>query len=356
MSTIYDVSKEAGVSIATVSRVLNNHPKVDPLLRQRVVSAVQALQYVPSGAARSLATGRTRRVALIIPDITNPFFPELAKGAQDTLDIHGYHLILSNTDDQQDRELRYLQMLSETGIDGLILSPATVLPLKTTSRARDKNASSALMQALQKLNVPVVGVSPEPLSEWADQVTVDEVEAARSAVLHLLNLGHRRIALIGGPEHITVTRDRQQGYRQALAEEQVALDPTLIRYANFRREGGREAMESLLTQGSPPTAVLALNDMMALGALAAIHAANLAVPEDIAVAGIDNIAEAADANPPLTSVSVPRKYEYGRIAAQLLLDRFADPEGVRFAATRKVRISTHLIVRGSTVPGISGGP
>ena len=343
MATIYDVARQAGVSPATVSRVLNGKASVEQTLRARVLSAVEHLNFVPSSTARSLVTKRTQRVALLIPDITNPFYPEITRGAQDALDARNLHLILFNTDDDPLRELRSLGMLSTIGIDGLMLSPAA--PAHTPGRR--KRDQQQLSQALTGLGVPVVSVSPAAPSPQADVVTIDEQGAAEQAVEHLLKLGHTRIALINGPASHQVSLRRRGGYEQALQRAGLPLDGELMLEGDFRRGGGMEAMRALLDAPQRPTAIFAANDLMALGAMAALHQAGLSIPHDLAVIGVDNIAEAADANPPLSTVSIPRLYDYGRIAAQLLIDRLESAQGQ--AEPRLVKLETRLIARESTL-------
>lgn len=343
MATIYDVAKSAGVSPATVSRVLNGKASVEPSLRTRVLAAVESLEFVPSSTARSLTTKRTDRIALLIPDITNPYYPEITRGAQDALDARGYHLILSNTDDNPERELRYINMLEKIGVDGLIISPASPVH----APARRKRDKKQLSERLERLHIPIVSVSPEPPAPNADQVTVDEEGAAERAVQHLIDLGHKRIALINGPREHQVSLRRRAGYERALERAGLGIEAKLMLDADFRRASGHAAMDALLKLTPRPTAVFAANDLMALGAMAAIHHANLRIPQDIAVIGVDNIADALDANPPLSTVSIPRLYEYGRIAANLLLDRLGAERTAH--EPRIIKLETRLIVRESTV-------
>jgi LacI family transcriptional regulator len=343
MATIYDVAKSAGVSPATVSRVLNGKATVEPSLRSRVLAAVEDLHFTPSSTARSLTTKRTDRIALLIPDITNPYYPEITRGAQDALDSRGYHLILSNTDDNPERELRYVNMLEKIGVDGLIISPAS----PAHAPARRKRDMKQLSERLERLHIPIVSVSPEPPSPNADQVTVDEEGAAERAVQHLIDLGHRRIALINGPRDHQVSLRRRAGYERALKRAGIDQDVRSMLDADFRRSSGHDAMAELLRLSPRPTAVFAANDLMALGAIAALHQAKLRIPQDVAVIGVDNIADAADANPPLSTVSIPRLYEYGRIAANLLLDRLGADHAMQ--EPRIIKLETRLIVRESTV-------
>ncbi len=344
MATIYDVSKNANVSVATVSRVLNNNPKVDIVLKKRVLESIRELGFVPNGIARSLKTKRTERIALVIPDITNPFFPEMARGVQDTLETQGYHVILTNTDDDPMREVRYLEMLTKVGVDGLIITPSLPnLSRKTPDFRR-------LEQALKTLSVPVVGISVNAVSPTADHVRTDEELNGEKATEHLLGLGHTEVALIHGPDHSEVSQRRTHGFVRALKNHGLEPNPLFLRNGHAKREGGRTAMQELLALSQRPSAVFAINDVMALGAMGAIHDAGFTLPDDVAMVSVDNIAEAITAYPPLSTMAIPSNYEQGRVAAQLLLERIAqaDPHW----PGRVITLETRLIVRGSTVKGL----
>ena len=345
MSTIHEVAKHAGVSTATVSRVLNANPKVDPELRRRVETAVKELRYIPNGSARSLVTKQTRQVALLISDITNPHFAEIARGAQDVLDERGYQLVLANSDDDQGRELRSLRTLAQASADGLLIAPAMPAGQGT---AAHRAARRQLASELEHFRIPTVGFSPEPVAAHADLVAIDEERAAFRAVEHLLGLGHVRVALINGPEHSSVGHLRSLGYRHALKQFGIALDPSIMIPSNFRREGGYEAMKSFLKVKHMPTAVFAADDLLAIGAVRAIKEAGLRVPKDIAIVCVGNSVEASEVDPPLSAVSVPRGYEFGRIGAQLLLERAAQAASSVWVP-RRITLDTRLIVRASTV-------
>ena len=348
MSTIRDVAKHAGVSTATVSRVLNANPKVDADIRRRVEDSVQKLRYIPNGSARSLVTKQTRQVALLISDITNPHFAEIARGAQDVLDERGYQLVLANSDDNQARELRSLRTLVQASADGLLIVPAMPAGQGTTAH---RVARRQLASELEHFQIPTVGFSPEPVAVHADLVAIDEERAAFRAVEHVLGLGHVRVALINGPEHSSVGHLRSLGYRHALKSFGIALDPSIMIPSNFRREGGYEAMMSLLKQKHIPSAIFAADDLLAIGAVRAIKEAGLRIPTDIAIVCIGNTVGINEIDPPLTAVSVPRGYEFGRIGAQLLLERAAQ-SGTSAWIPRRITLDTRLIVRASTVENL----
>lgn len=348
MPTIYDVATKAGVSTATVSRVLNGHPRVDSVMRQRVTEAVEELQYIPNGTARSLVTKQTRRVALLISDITNSFFAETARGAQDALDERGYQLLLANSDDQPSRELRSLATFAQMGVDGILIEPA--MPSTQSDSAQRANRNK-LSRQLEALGVPVVGFGPDRVTQTADIVTIDEEQAGFKATDHLLGLGHLRIAMINGPAHSAVGSRRAAGYRQALARNSVVFDPDLMISTNFRRDAGFEAMRTILEWTKRPSAVFAADDLIAIGALQALKSAGLRVPQDVAIVCIGDVARTIDTDPALTSVVVPRGYELGRVGSQMLLERIVAKDQEPLSA-RQVVLETRLVVRASTVAGL----
>ena len=349
MATIYDVSKRAGVSTATVSRVVNNNPKVDPRLRQQVLAAMEELRYVPNGSARSLVTKQTRRIALLISDITNPFFAQTARGAQDALDERGYQLLLANSDDQPARELRYLSTFAETGIDGILIEPA--MP-ELQSASGQRSAKRARAQRLEALGLPVVGLTSDLVAAHADTVTIDEEQTAFRVADHLLGLGHREVGMINGPEHSAAGAMRALGYRRALERHGVSYRPELCVFAQFRREAGYDALGSLLSAHPEITAMFAADELIAAGVLQSARDLGRRVPQDLAVACVGDVVLTAETNPQLTVAAHPKGYEFGRIGSQLLLERILAPDGFA-VAPRKIMLETRLIVRGSTVLGMN---
>ncbi len=351
MPTIYDVSKRAGVSIATVSRVVNHNPKVDARLREQVLSAMEELRYVPNGSARTLVTKQTRRIALIISDIANPFFAQTARGAQDALDERGYQLLLANSDDQPARELRYLSTFAETGVDGVLIEPA--MP-DHQSASGQRTVRRALAKALETLNLPVVALSPTHVMPNADTLSIDEEQAAYKAVDHLLGLGHRTIALINGPEHSPVGTRRAMGYRRALERYGLPWRDELVVHTHFGPESGHDAMHTLLGQCPEFTAVFGADVLLARGAMQAAREVGKRVPQDLAVVCIGDSVTSAEHDPPLTVVAHPRGYEFGRVWSQRLLERITAPDPSSLKP-RAIVLETHLIVRASTVLGMGNG-
>jgi LacI family transcriptional regulator len=330
LARMKDVAQRAGVSPSTVSHVINETRFVSQQLRDRVLHAMRELNYQPSAVARGLRTKRTQVIALIIPDITNPYFPEVARGVQDVAEENEYSVILCNTDRMRGRELRFLKALRGQQVDGLILNPSEV--------------TSGDLQDLQDAQIPVVLIGSQIDHLDLDVVMVDNVQGAYDAVSHLIDLGHRRIGLVGGPRAASSGEQRFQGYVRALTDHDIPIDGEIITEGRFTREGGYESMKHLLALQSPPAAVFASSDVMAIGALMAIQEEGLQVPNDVSLVGFDDIAEASTTTPRLTTISQP-KYQTGQVAAQLLFDRV---EGASLGERQKIVLSHQLVIREST--------
>jgi LacI family transcriptional regulator len=305
MATIKDVAAHAGVSVATVSHVVNNTRFVTPELRDRVEAVMQELGYEPNLVARGLRSNRTNLIALIIPDITNPYFPEVARGAQDVVNEHDYVAILCNTDRDTDHERRFLHMLWRQRVEGVILNPAGV--------------TAEELLPLQQGGVHIVLLGHQISYPSFDVVMIDDQQAAREMVSYLITRGHQRIAHLGGSRPNS-GRLRHQGYAQALEEHGLTLDPNLVLDCPWTQKGGYDAIRHLLQRRPLPTAVFAANDLMAIGAMMGIQEAGLRIPDDIAVAGFDNIDEAACVTPALTTIHQP-KYDMGKTLAEILFRR-----------------------------------
>ena len=332
MSTIKDVALHAGVSVATVSHVVNDTRFVSEATRLRVQQAIQALRYVPSAVARSLKSNRTQTVGMMIPNNSNPYFAEIIRGIEDTCYGAGFNVILCNSDDDPLKQSTYVRLLSEKQVDGLIvLSSGSDLGLLDTLRAAP---------------MPQVVVDREIEDLAADLVEVNHEAGGYLATQHLLQLGHRRIACIGGPQTLSSARQRVQGYQRALREGGLPVDGALFRCGDFTSAGGHAAMCELLAVNAlpdRPSAVFASNDLMAIGAICAAAAAGLRIPENLSVIGFDDIALAAFSNPPLSSIVQP-KHQTGELAARLLLERIAQPD----RALQRAILQPTLQVRQST--------
>lgn len=326
MTTIRDVARKANVSVTTVSRVLNSsdHP-VNEETRQRILDAIHELEFSPNAAARQLLKHETRTIGLIVPDIANPYYPEIVKGVETVASELGYTVILCNTHRQLDKTLHYLSVLREKRVDGIIFAGG------------GSEGATGQIQSLKGKNIRMVFIGRHDTA--GPSVKINNVLGARQATTHLVNLGHRRIAHVAGPSVSTTSADRLAGYRQALEEAGIAVDPNLILPGDFRPQSAYGAVAGLFRSGTPrPTAIFAANDLMAVGALKAIKDAGLRVPEDIALVGFDNIDIASFVRPPLTTVAIPM-YEMGVRAMSLMRDRLAgkDTEGEVWLQTELVR-------------------
>ncbi|MDK2928319.1 MAG: LacI family transcriptional regulator [Bacillota bacterium] len=324
---IREVAREAGVSVATVSRVLNRSGYVKAETYQRVIAAIRKLHYVPNGVARSMVRGNTRTIGLILPDITNPYFPMLARGVEDAATAQGYLVILCNTDNNPDTEAMYLAMLREKCVDGLVY----------VSAAPRADHVQEFAQVL-----PVVWVDRPPVGVAGDVVAGDDFLGGYLATRHLISLGRRRIAFISGPPGLMTSEERERGYRLAHKEAGLVPEDTLTAHGDFKFESGRRAMAEILGR-TRPDALFAANDLMALGALEVILAAGCRVPEDIAVVGYDNIVFARLAKPALTSVEQP-SYLIGLTACEVVLERIARRE----LPVQKKLFKPTLVVRASS--------
>jgi LacI family transcriptional regulator len=328
-TTIRDVAAVAGVSPATVSRVLNGKHDVAAELRQRVVGAVTELGYRRNGPARSLRTRAAMVLGLIISDINNPFFTAVVRGAEDQAQLAGYSLVLANADEDVDKEARYLEVAAAEQMAGVLLSPAS---LKRTS-----------IDVLLERGIPVVTLDRRLTGAPVDSVTVNNQQAARAAAEHLIAQGCRRVGFIAGPVQTTTGASRLAGYRAALRAAGRTLDPSLTAYADFRTEGGYAATSHLLRQRRPPDGLLFSNNLMTVGGLRAIAETGLGIPDDIAVVGFDDAIWATALRPPLTVVAQPT-YEIGQTAAKLLLGRVNGDK----RPPRRVVLDAELIVRASS--------
>jgi LacI family transcriptional regulator len=300
--TMKDVAELVGVSIQTVSAVINNKSGITDETRDRVLAAIKLLGYRPYSVARSLRTGQTRTLALIVSDLSNPSFGTMASAAEDYTHRVGYSLTVHNTHDDVDREASYIQSLTQRWIDGVLYVSA-----------EDELSGH---HALEQAGIPSVAIDRIPETYEGPSVTLDNVKAGYIAARHLIDLGHRHIAHISGPVRLRVARERSAGFERALAE--YGIDSAARDEGNWTCDSGYVAMQRILKLPSHPTALFAANDRMAIGAMQAISEAGLAVPGHISVIGLDDIEVAAYQNPPLTTVR-QSFVELATLAIQLLL-------------------------------------
>lgn len=331
MVTIKDVAREAGVSVATVSRVLNGSGPVSEQTGQRIREVAGRLRYVPHGGARSLITRKTQTLGVLLPDLYGEFFSEVIRGMDDTAQRHGYHLLISRS--HADRHGINTAMRAMRGrVDGVVaMSP-------------DIDAES-LLDAPATL--PIVLLCSMPRGTGADSLTIDNCTGSKAMVSHLIGLGHKRIAIIKGAPRNYDAAERMRGYRLALQQAGITPDPSLVCEGGFTESGGYVAALALLKVTPRPTAIFAANDSMAIGALSALRESGVRVPEDIAVAGFDDIPLARYMDPPLSTVRVPT-YDLGARAVEILLHGLRNKND----HTRQIElVSTELVVRRSCGAG-----
>jgi LacI family transcriptional regulator len=314
MANMKDIAKIARVSLGTVSHVLNNSARVREPLRKRVLDAVQAAEYQPSQLARGLRRDKTNVIGMIIPDITNPFFPAVVRGAEDVAFSNGYRLILCNTDNDHSKELVHLTELRTYLPAGLIVIPSNFSDL------------TAQAESYRRAGTGVVCVDRLPRNWAGDSVTANNEEGSKLATRHLIHLGHKRLAMIVGPQHLTNAKDRLNGFKKAIREAKLQVAPEYIQETTFDKQGGYVKATLLLRLIPRPTAIFAGNDMIALGALRAMHEAGLRCPDDVSLMGFDDLDIAESTNPSLSSVS-QSGYQLGTTAAGILLDRLQGDKG-----------------------------
>jgi LacI family transcriptional regulator len=333
MPTMADVARSAGVSVATVSHVLNGTRSVLPHTRQAVLDAIDELNYTPNTLARSLVTSRTRSIGLAVSAISNPYFTEILQGVEASALEHGYSLLIADPHDDPEHERKVVQLLHERRVDGMIVAPSA--------------DPRELVSYLSRHGVPAVFLdrvvdSPAGGAPRFDQVCADSAEPTAELVAHLAGLGHRRIALVAGRPGLSTTGERITGYRHGLAAAGLAYDERLVVHGDSESSGGQRATEALLSLAAPPTALVTANNAMTLGALRALRERGLSVPGDIALCCFDDFAWADLFTPRLTAVAQPSK-EIGAQAVRVLLERLAAPE----RPARTVRLACTFVHRTS---------
>ena len=326
---IQEVARRAGVSTATVSRTINNPSMVDPKTAKRVWKAVEELRYYPNSQARSLVSGRSRLLGLIVSDITNPFFPELIKGFEDVAIRHGYEILISSTDYDSGRMSICVRRMLERKVEGVAIMTSEM--------------DTRLVDQLAHRNVPMVFLDVGPAGEGITHVVVDYAMGINEAVEHLLALGHRRIGFISGPLGLKSARIRRSAFLRSLSRYGIDEDKSLVDEGDHTVDGGFSAMNRRLESNAGPTAMLASNDLTAIGMMRAVRRAGLSVPRDISVVGFDDIRLAEFTEPPLTTVRLSRT-DLAQHAFRALLHGLEEqstglPEG---------KLETHLVIREST--------
>lgn len=333
MANMKQIAQLAGVSLGTVSHVLNGTVRVREPLRTRVMAAVTETGYQPNQLARGLRREKTNIFAMIIPDILNPFFPGIVRGAEDVAFANGFRLVLCNTDNDQEKEIAHLSALQTYMPSGLIVIPS------------DSSDLTAQAEPYRRAGSAVICLDRLPRHWGGDSVTVNNGSGAANATTHLIGLGHRNIAAITGPLHLTNSHDRLKGFRRSLRSAAIQLGAGYIQETSFDRAGGYAKAKILLRMVPRPTAILAFNDLIAVGALMAIHEANLRCPADISLVGFDGLDLTETTTPQITSV-YQSGYQMGAEGAKLVLERLENREG----PARKVVLKTELRIRDSVGP------
>ena len=329
MPTIYDVAERAGVAPVTVSRVLNNSGYASEATRSRVQAAIAELGYTPNRLAQGLRSKQTQTLGLVVTDITNPFWTTVARGVEDAANREGFSVVLCNTDESQSKQNQYVDLLLQKQVDGFVLVPA------------GNDVKSVLL--IQKRGVPVV-VLDRRVPVAVDSVRCDSEEGAYHLTRHLLDRGHRRIAVLSGAQEVSTAMDRVTGYRRALHESDVAVDERLILHSSFTHQAGYEMTSAVLDIVPRPTALFAVNNFIAIGAIRALRAAGMLIPQDVALVAFDDLPLTLIIEPFLTVASQPA-YEMGQRATELLLSRLAGSAG---PLPMEILLPTSLTVRRSS--------
>ncbi|WP_188456512.1 catabolite control protein A [Virgibacillus oceani] len=327
--TIYDVAREANVSMATVSRVVNGNPNVKPVTRKKVLATIERLGYRPNAVARGLASKKTTTVGAIIPDISSIFFAELARGIEDIATMYKYNIILSNSDQNKDKELQLINTMLEKQVDGILFMGG--------------NISEEHVQQFKSASVPVVLAATYDESETIPSVNIDYEEAAYEATKFLLDQGNTHPAFVSGQDDTLINQQKYEGYLRAMKEASVSLNEAYIIKGDYSYDSGLEAVEQLLNLYEKPTAVFVASDEMALGVIHGAQDKGYSVPDDIEVFGFDNTRLATMVRPTLSTIVQPM-YDIGAVAMRLLT-KYMNKEEV---TEKKVVLPHRIIERNST--------
>lgn len=333
-ATITDVAREARVSIQTVSAVFHNKPGISDPTRQRVRQIIERLHFEPNGLASSLRAQRSLTVGVLIPSITNPFFPDFVRGIEDTAHLNRYSIFLCNSDQHHDKETEYLQLLRRHNVAGYIV-------------AYDLNnleVEKILIQ-LALRHTPVVTFGSRQAHKRISVLETDNEEGSFQITSHLIELGHRQIAMIRPPERGRVNVDRTRGFLRALKKARITVKEEYLVPGGFDIADGTNGIQRLMALATPPSAVVAANDLVAIGAIAALKRMGKRVPDDVSIAGYDNIQMSELIDPPITTISQPT-YLMGKKAMEAVFQQIADPE----ISGRVIHFDLPLIARQSTSP------
>lgn len=331
--TMKDIAKEAGVSIATVSMICNHKDKnISEATRNRVLELIATLGYVPNVMARSLVTKKTKTIGLIIPDITNPFFPEIARGAEDMASKCGYSVIYCNTDDKIKREDNYIKILTEKMVDGIIFA----------------HSAERVGAEFSNSRIPIVLIDRDSKADnVVGRVLVNNEAASMAGVTYLLRRGYKRIAYIAGSMRTKTAQDRLEGYRRALLEHGIQYDSKWVKKGSYHSQWGYDAIKEFEREELRFDAIFCGNDLIAIGAIKALKEKQIYVPNDVGILGFDDVYLAGMTMPPLTTIRQP-KYEMGYQATELLIDVIENGNKESEKQKKRIILDTELVVRQST--------
>lgn len=324
MTTIRDVSKYANVSVATVSRVLNNNGYVNDETRGKVLKAIEALDYRPNEVARSLFKGKSKMIALFVPDISNPFFPELARVVEDVANHYSYTFILCNTDNNHNKELKYLNALIQKSVDGIIMVSSTMT-----------------FDELEQIKVPIIALDRE-LGESIATVSVNNLEGAKQAVQYLKEIGCNKIAHISGPTDVISSKYRMDGYLEEVENEKWYID-NYVKFGEYTFEGAYKVGKELLRSDLNVEGIFVANDLMAVGVIKAAESIGIRIPHDLSVIGFDGIQIGKITSPSISTMEQPI-FNMGKKAAEMLINKIEDNN----FTLKSVKYDVKLIKRDST--------
>jgi len=332
-----DVAREAGVSVNTVSRALSGKPDVSPNTRARILKIAERLGYRPNRLARGLRSNKTFTIGVVVTDIANPFFGALVKGVEEAARKSNYSIILQDTDEDYEREKEAIQVMLAERVDGLLITPV--------------QTKTETIEELKEAGLPFVLLGRYFDDLETDYVVTDDVQGGYLATEHLIKLGHKRIAMINGPLHISSAKERFEGYKRALAHHGVELDESLVSAGAITMEDGYQAAQALFQRRKRPTAVFCYSDFVAFGVIKAIREYGLRIPDDVAIVGYDDVDFSSYIDVPLTTVRI-FKEELGKQAVVLLLEKVQDEviNGKNDARRGRLKLDVSLIIRESTCP------
>ncbi|MFW5992288.1 MAG: LacI family DNA-binding transcriptional regulator [Halanaerobiaceae bacterium] len=334
MASIVDVAKKAGVSISTVSRVMNDHPNVSEEKRTAVYKAIDELNYIPNALAQGLVKKTTKSIAILIADITNMFYANLVKSVENIFNKKGYHILIGNTEWDSNKEKEYIKYMLQKQVDGFILASTTL--------------DRIFLDNITEKGLPVMVLDRDINSEKIDRIRIDDYRGGYLAAEHLIKCGYRQLLHISGPAGLASAEDREKGFLQCIKDYNYNIQDVEILPGCYTEECGIQAMEDYLTQNrlKETTGIFSANDAMALGILQVLNERGIYCPQVVGVVGFDNISFARYANPPLTTIKRPM-VETGRIAAGTLLERIENSDEDFF--TREIKLDVKLVKRSSTI-------